>query len=164
MTSRGARRLAAISIAAITPFLLTGVASAGDGPTHQGDPQDWGPPLAELCAAGPAAAEAAGYYVIEGDNLGNVIDGTANPDAIFAYGGNDKVRSGPGADLVCLSYGHDRGRGNGGNDAVFGDQHNDDVRGDAGRDYLNGGSQNDKCYGGTGDDAGNECEVGISIP
>jgi len=163
MTARRNRKLAILGVVALAPFLLMGAAQADDGPRHEGDPKEWGPPLQALCES-PAAAAAAGYNVIEGDALGNVIVGTPLADAIFAYGGNDTVWGGPRPDLICLSFGHDKGNGGAGNDAVFGEEHNDKLRGEAARDYLDGGAQNDKCDGGPQLDAAAGCEVVANVP
>jgi Ca2+-binding RTX toxin-like protein len=163
MTARRNRKLVILGIAVLAPLVVGGAAHASDWPTHEGDPNDWGPPLAALCAS-PAAAAAAGYNVILGNNAANAITGTVLPDAIFSFGGNDTVEGGPRDDLLCLGLGDDKGNGNRGNDAVFGEEHNDKLRGSTERDYLDGGTQNDKCDGGPQADAATACEVVVNVP
>lgn len=163
MTARRILRTLVLGATLVAPLALVGVAQADEGPSHDGNPKEWGPPLAALCSS-PAAAAAAGYNVILGNNAPNVINGGPGPDAIFAFGGNDIVNGGPGPDLLCLGQGDDRGNGGGGNDAVFGEQQNDLLRGVRGRDYLDGGTQNDKCDGGPQADVANACEVVINVP
>lgn len=163
MTVRRTRKLAVLGIAVLAPLLLAGTAQATDEPHHDGPPEQWGPPLAALCDS-PAAAAAAGYNVIIGNNMPNVINGGPLADAIFALGGNDTVSGGPGDDLICLGLGKDKGNGGRGNDAIFGEEHNDRLRGVAGRDYLDGGTQNDKCDGGAQLDAATACEAVVNVP
>ena len=138
--------------------LVAGSALASGPDTHVGDPAVWGPPLAVYCTD-PAAAEAAGYHVIDDPHpdaeghFGGLLYGTPDADLILANGGNDIVYAGAGNDIVCGSFGNDDIFGEGGNDALFGDGHADLLKGGANSDYLDGGGQLDRCDGGNGDDA-----------
>jgi hypothetical protein len=163
MSVRRNPKLAVLGVAVLAPLVLTGAAQADDDPTHTGNPRGWGPPLAALCA-NPDDAVAAGYNLILGDDLPNVLVGGPGADAIFAYGDNDTVWGGPGPDLLCLGKGNDMGNGGAGNDAIFGEWGNDQLLGVAGRDFLHGGPQFDQCNGGTQADAAVACEVVVNVP
>lgn len=164
MSARRIKAILIIGLAALTPLVAAGTASADNPPpVHLGDPALWGPPLEALCD-NPDLARRAGYNVIEGNNDPNVISGGPAADAIYGYGGNDTLFGASGDDVVCAGQGHDEARGEQGNDAVFGEAHNDTLTGDKGRDFVDGGSQTDDCYGGRGSDAGANCETVTSIP
>ncbi|MGI8694584.1 MAG: hypothetical protein ACR2JK_17055 [Geodermatophilaceae bacterium] len=85
------RKLAILGVVVLGPLVLAGAAHASDEPTHIGNPNDWGPPLAALCES-PADAAAAGYNVIIGNNNPNAITGTPMADAIFSFAGDDTRR------------------------------------------------------------------------
>lgn len=161
--SRRLGQISFVALAALTPLVAAGSASAAPVPNHVGDPAIWGPALETLCDD-PDRARALGYNVLELDNAGNTFTGSPGPDAIYSYGGNDTIRGGGGGDVICLGYGNDVGRGESGFDAVFGEAHNDTVRGDSGRDFLDGGTQVDSAFGGLGADAGVNNEAVSSIP
>lgn len=82
------RKLAILGVVVLGPLVLAGAAHASDEPTHIGNPNDWGPPLAALCES-PADAAAAGYNVIIGNNNPNAITGTPMADAIFSLAGDE---------------------------------------------------------------------------
>ncbi len=103
-------------------------------------------------------------------NGDDVLIGTADPDAINARKGADKVCSlegadnvvggpgfdlidaGPGADIVNASGGHDAVDGGDGDDTVAGGTNADDLNGDGDNDTLNGNKGDDDLDGGAGDD------------
>ena len=157
-TNYSIRAVAPVAGVAATLVFLAGSALAAPA-DHTGDPNQWGPALAALCA-NPIAAAAEGYNVIVDDSTGGLVEGTNGPDAIYSAGGNDIVEAGGGNDLVCSGLGHDTVYGEGGNDAVFGEEHNDTLRGGLGRDFLSGDTQIDVCEGGSGADAADpSCET-----
>lgn len=80
--------------------------------------------------------------VINGDDLDNILTGTATADFIAGNGGNDQLSGGSGDDDL---YGGD------GDDHVSGDAGNDLIDGGAGRDVLAGGAGDDAIYVGRGD-------------
>jgi Tol biopolymer transport system component len=78
---------------------------------------------------------------------------------IVAGRGNDRVRGGGGADLVCGGGGNDVIRGGGSGDRLFGGSGDDilsglngpdRLRGGAGDDRLRGGRETDQAFGGPG--------------
>jgi Ca2+-binding RTX toxin-like protein len=72
--------------------------------------------------------------VINGNNLPNILNGTAGNDTINGFGGPDVLRGFAGDDVL-----------NGGNG-------NDTLIGAAGNDFLNGGAGVDIMFGGAGND------------
>ena len=163
MSARRNHKLAILGVAVLAPLVLASAAQASDEPTHIGNPNQWGPPLAALCAD-PGLAAAAGYNLILGNGAPNVLAGGAGADAIYSFGGNDIVTGGPGPDLICLGWGNDKGDGQQGNDAVFGEPDRDRLRGSVGRDWLDGGTQFDQCDGGPHGDGAAACEVVANVP
>ncbi len=109
-------------------------------------------------------------------NGDDVLIGTADPDAINALRGDDKVCSlesadniaggadddqmdgGDGGDTIHAGDGHDTVSGADGDDAVSGGPNADDLSGDGDNDTLNGNKGHDDIDGGAGDDTliGNE--------
>ena len=127
------------------------VAPVGTPPgTHGPDPAPRPPTLAG-CPGG--------RNVMVLTPAGEVRNGTAAPDLIFAGEGNDVIDALAGDDCVALAGGDDRGQGGAGSDlllggpgddVVSGSVGNDRLSGDAGRDQLIGESGNDVMAGGTG--------------
>lgn len=101
---------------------------------------------------------------IRGNDLANVINGTAGADVIAGLGGDDRIFPGKGSDTVCAGPGNDvvtddKGAdtllGEEGNDTLSGGQDNDRLFGGADNDQLSGGSGTDTLDGGVGTDTGN---------
>lgn len=166
MSTTRYRTAAIIGMAVLAPLLSNGVAFADPPPpVHVGDPALWGPAAGLLYCGNPTAAQNAGYNVILGNNLPEVLVGGPAADAIYGYGGNDTLYGAAGDDIICGGFGIDKIRGQQGNDALFGEAADDVVHGDKGRDFLDGGSQTDDCQGGDALDAAANCEgVLVSIP
>jgi Ca2+-binding RTX toxin-like protein len=78
--------------------------------------------------------------VIQGNELGNRLDGRFGPDEIYGHGGRDFIF------------------GRGGDDLLFGQRGNDVLRGGPGKDQLDGGDGNDVCKGGADPDSYVFCE------
>ena len=81
-------------------------------------------------------------------------------DVVYAYGGNDTVRTGAGSDVV---FGGD------GNDSIEGGEGDDRLYGEAGNDSMSGGAGNDKLVGNSGTDTingdeGNDLIYGGEVP
>ncbi len=60
-------------------------------------------------------------------------------DVIVARGGADVISTGAGDDLVCAGFGRDTVRGGGGSDTLLGGSLGDQLHGGAGDDTLIGG-------------------------
>ncbi len=90
---------------------------------------------------------ASGYYGNGlqgvGNDLDNVISGTAYADKLDGRGGNDRIFGGDNNDLLF---------GGAGNDSLAGQAGNDTLWGGAGNDHLGGGTGNDMLYGEDGID------------
>lgn len=71
---------------------------------------------------------------INGNNLGNIMNGTADKDLMHGLSGNDIIH------------------GLSGDDTIYGDLGNDWLYGDSGRDTLFGGDGDDHLFGGLGSD------------
>ncbi|WP_341908625.1 calcium-binding protein [Polaromonas sp. YR568] len=99
---------------------------------------------------------------------GNLIDGGAGQDSIYAGNGSDVVHGGADSDDVKGMAGNDLLFGDGGNDRIYGDGPNDNTRevsytppaqhgydvlvGGAGNDLLLGQGNDDILFGGADDD------------
>jgi len=94
-----------------------------------------------VLAAGTASAK-----TIDGDNGGEVLNGTPRVDTISAYGGADLARGYGSADLI---YG---GNEAGWGDALYGGSGGDRIYGQDGKDALYGEGGSDALYGGSGGD------------
>ena len=90
-----------------------------------------------------------------------ILIGTAGPDNICGFGGDDLLRmrgggdqgrGGPGDDTIAGQKGKDTARGGPGDDILRGGAGNDNLRGGAGDDTGAGGKGNDTIRGGKGDD------------
>jgi Ca2+-binding RTX toxin-like protein len=73
-------------------------------------------------------------------------------DVIVARGGNDDIRTGAGDDSVCAGFGRDTVRGGSGADALRGGSNGDRLHGGAGEDSLFGGILDDRLFGDAGAD------------
>ena len=93
------------------------------------------------------------------DNLAtegpDLLDGTDEPEAIIALGGNDTVNAEGGNDTVFGNDGNDIIAGGLGDDNLNGGGDNDILNGNEDNDILFGGDGNDRLDGGTGDDTMN---------
>lgn len=108
-----------------------------------------------------------------GNNLANVIIGSAARNTINGLGGadtlyggaeNDTMNGGDGDDTMYGELnllptdpnfaitGNDTMNGGNGNDTMFGENGNDTMNGDAGNDTMDGGAGNDTVNGGAGTD------------
>ncbi len=97
--------------------------------------------------------------VVFGTNGYDTIDSTTNPElldvganAIFAYGGNDKVTGTDDVDVVYGGTGNDKVWGQGGSDVIYGEAGDDKLYGGGGRDQVDGGEGNDVVNGDNGND------------
>jgi serralysin len=81
---------------------------------------------------------------IPGTNIGETINGSADPDSIDAYSGDDTILSGGGNDYINAGDG---------NDFVGAEEGNEYVLGVSGNDHISGGDGDDKIFGMEGDDA-----------
>lgn len=81
------------------------------------------------------------------DAQGNTIDGSdGNAEAIYGYGGHDKIFAGLGDDFVYGGTGNDFMRAGAGNDLLVGADGADVLDGEAGVDTMEGGAGNDVYY------------------
>lgn len=81
------------------------------------------------------------------DVEGNIIDGTDGAaEAIFGYGGNDKIFAGLGDDQIYGGTGNDFMRAGAGNDKMVGGDGGDVLDGETGADTMEGGLGNDVYY------------------
>ena len=79
-------------------------------------------PLAVVPTAHAAVPTCGGLKAtIVGNNLANVITGTAKRDVIVARGGNDTIRGLGGNDVICAGDGADTINGGDGDDRLFGE-------------------------------------------
>jgi Ca2+-binding RTX toxin-like protein len=78
------------------------------------------------------------------DADGNMIDGSDGAsEAIYGYGGNDKITAGEGDDVIDGGDGDDFMRAGAGDDLVKGGAGNDVLDGQSGADTMDGGLGND---------------------
>jgi hypothetical protein len=89
---------------------------------------------------------------IVGGPTGEVLNGTAGDDVIFAGGGDDTVNAGNGHDIVCGGFGDDTVDGGNGNDTLHGDDGDDTVTGGGGNDAIDAGGGVNQVDGGSGND------------
>ncbi len=101
------------------------------------------------------------FIVISGTELADTLIGTISREAIYGYGGNDRITAGPSdtlngsihdRDLVYAGDGNDNVKGGLGDDTLFGEKGNDWLYGEGGNDDLFGGVGSDRLIGGEGDD------------
>jgi Ca2+-binding RTX toxin-like protein len=100
--------------------------------------------------------------LIEGTVGGEILNGGADDDQIFGFGGNDGLNGGGGNDSLEGGAGNDGLGGEFGNDTLSGGEDDDSLDGGAGDDHLIGGAGNDSfrdnlagvntLEGGAGDD------------
>jgi Ca2+-binding RTX toxin-like protein len=95
-----------------------------------------------LVLSGTGANNVTGYGGY-GNDLDNVITGSALSDRLDGYGGNDTLIGNAGNDDL---------RGYDGNDTLMGGEGNDVLNGGSGDDLLDGGSGNNRIDGDTGTD------------
>lgn len=89
---------------------------------------------------------------IIGNNSSNILQGTANRDAIHGLGGNDRLYGNNGNDTIYGDAGNDYIVGGLGNDRLYGGTGNDSLSGGDGLDVLYGGSGINTLRGGQGED------------
>ncbi len=98
---------------------------------------------------------------VTGDDLDNLLAGTAGNDEIDAgegsdtvdgMGGNDRILGGDDEDLLAGGEGNDTVHGGHENDTITGGNGNDLLFGDEGGDSIAGGEGNDTITGGKGND------------
>lgn len=81
------------------------------------------------------------------DAQGNIIDGADGAaEAIFGYGGHDKIFAGLGDDLIYGGSGNDFIRAGAGDDLIEGGTGDDVLDGEFGADTMIGGAGNDVYY------------------
>ena len=122
---------------------------------------------ATMALAVALSASAASAVDKRGTNAGEVINGTAQSDTIYALGGPDLVRGYSERDFLYggneAGYGDkikggtwgDRIFGQDGHDALYGEDGDDEVRGGFRNDIVAGGPGNDILDGGPGADRTN---------
>jgi hypothetical protein len=87
-----------------------------------------------------------------GNDLRNVVRGSAGDNALQGMAGNDWINSGDGRDSIDGGVGSDFIFGGASNDLIDGGSGNDKLQGAAGNDQIWGGAGKDGVYGGNGDD------------
>lgn len=81
------------------------------------------------------------------DAQGNTIDGAdGTAEAIYGYGGHDKIFAGLGGDHIYGGTGNDFVRAGAGNDVIVGADGADVLDGETGVDTMEGGTGNDVYY------------------
>jgi Ca2+-binding RTX toxin-like protein len=85
-------------------------------------------------------------------SLPRTADGRAVRCTIVGTPGPDRLRAGPGRDVICGLGGADRISGGGGPDLILGGAGDDVLLGGGGDDVLEGGPGRDELLGGTGAD------------
>jgi len=85
-------------------------------------------------------------YWADGNDLNNVIIGTASANELLGYGGNDSLYAGGGNDFLNGYTGNDILKGEAGDDTLQGEDGNDTLDGGAGTDSMIGGIGNDIYY------------------
>lgn len=124
-----------------------------------GDGDDWytvhgGVTIVEQFAQGIDTAVAWGAYTLpanvenlvlkvattgRGNELSNLIIGSAGNDSLFGMAGNDWLEGGDGNDMLDGGDGNDHLFGGNGDDQLFGGNGDDVLEGGAGNDVLDGG-------------------------
>jgi Ca2+-binding RTX toxin-like protein len=89
---------------------------------------------------------------IQGEGGEDYIDGLSGNDSIYGGSGNDSLYGGDGEDIVSGNDGNDEVMGGAGKDTVYGGNGDDSLSGDAGDDNLRGLAGNDSLAGGEGND------------
>ncbi|MCT0200330.1 hypothetical protein KQ313_11640 [Synechococcus sp. CS-1325] len=97
--------------------------------------------------------------ILNGDNLNNILFGTAFMDVIKGFALNDLINGAGGTDFIEGGADDDILLGGGGNDTIYGDNEaggavtgNDLLDGGAGDDLIDGGRGNDTIYANEGSD------------
>lgn len=91
----------------------------------------------------------AGDDLINGNGIGNRLEGGRGNDRIFGADGNDWIDGGTGNDLLDGGNDNDTVLGGDGNDQLSGGAGRDTLSGNLGSDRINGGDGNDLLFGGT---------------
>jgi len=94
----------------------------------------------------------AGDDIINGGRGNDDIDGDDGDDRLNGGRGDDNIRGGRGDDTLDGGRGDDDLRGGRGDDTLYGGRGDDDLRGGRGDDDLDGGRGDDDLNGGRGDD------------
>ncbi len=98
---------------------------------------------------------------VHGNELDNIMSGSAGDNIMYGEAGNDVIQGGGGQDILYGGAGNDTLRGDDGHDRLYGGAGNDLLNGGAGDDLLDGGAGTnileggagaDKLYGGSGQD------------
>jgi cysteine-rich repeat protein len=90
--------------------------------------------------------------ILCGDERDNVIRGTAGPDIVCGFGGNDTLYGHLEGDFLDGGEGDDHLRGEAGDDTILGCSGDDAIHGHNGADVLDGGPGNDTIRGGADGD------------
>lgn len=88
---------------------------------------------------GKMAVGPAGYSLIAGTDLNNVLSGTSAKDWLSGGSGDDTLSAGSGDDILNGNSGFDTLKGEAGNDVVYGGSGDDSLDGGVGADVLVGG-------------------------
>ena len=90
-----------------------------------------------------------GNDTLQGNVLGNVLQGRGGDDQLRGGDGWDLLYGGSGRDELLGDTGRDNLHGGAGNDLLYGQDGNDFLHGDDGWDHLWGGAGDDDMWGGT---------------
>lgn len=93
-----------------------------------------------------------GGDTINGNALGNFIDGGPGADRVFAGAGNDTMDGGSGSGYLRGEDGNDSIVGGAGFDDIHGNMGDDTASGGLGDDWVVGGKDQDKLFGDEGGD------------
>jgi Ca2+-binding RTX toxin-like protein len=88
--------------------------------------------------------------VIKGDDRPNYLVGTPNDDAIYGYGGADRIHARDGPDALHLGGGSDKGHGKRGDDYI--------SAVDGSKDFISCGPGSDRARANPGDNVQEGCE------
>jgi Ca2+-binding RTX toxin-like protein len=98
-----------------------------------------------------AFASVALAAVIQGNDRGNYHVGTANGDAIYGYGGADRIHARAGDDALRLGGGKDKAHGKRGDDYI--------SAVDGSEDFISCGPGADRARANPGDNVQEGCET-----
>ena len=105
--------------------------------------------------------------IIEGYDLNDRLDGSANSDTVLGGSGDDSCFGDDGNDLLNGEAGNDRLLGGNGDDTVLGGDGNDYIEGGSGNDRIVRSAGRDSIFGGLGTDIvsfeENNCPVELDL-
>jgi Ca2+-binding RTX toxin-like protein len=156
-TALGAFLAVAASVSLIGASVAAGVTPTcfGSPPTITGSGHVAGTPGNDVIITAPGQIDDSVFAKGGDDKVctfqgKDVIHGNLGGDKLRAGNENDVANGGGGNDTVFAGAGKDSASGGGNRDTVHGQGGGDTVTGDFGRDFLFGGSGNDSLDGGPG--------------